>query len=83
MDDVSSDSNISTRYAAIRYGSTPDNSRYVLSNGHIIGAVCRAYDGTWNAYSAAQILDMHGSLLSDAVSMEIAIAAVVVATESS
>lgn len=70
------DAGIYTEYAAIRYGSTPDNSRYVKRDGQILGAVCRASDGTWIAYGVEQILDMCDSIAHGLLSMSIAIAAV-------
>lgn len=68
---------VTTDYAAISYGSTPENSRYVKRSGEIVGAVCRAHDGTWIAYSAEQILDMRDSLARDLPDMASAVTAIV------
>jgi hypothetical protein len=63
---------ITTKYAALRYGSTVDNSRYVMRDETIIGAVTRDFGG-WAAWTVDSLLDMRTPLARELPNMAAAV----------
>lgn len=67
---------VTTEYAALVRGSTPQNCRYVRIDGEIIGAVIKGYEG-WNAHAVGDLLSLRNPVARDLPTMDDAIAVLV------